>query len=242
MLQNALPAFGLLVLMVLVAWRSSRSRHQIAGLAGHGEPSLRVMNSLASVRSGAVVTVQVGQGAEGVCLVLGVTAGSITALHQLPCPAAPRKHPPRPPLPHRASPACWPRSAIPMHRAERLRHFAGLGLGLAALAGLLLAADPVLAQVAAPVAPAPLPTPVPAARPVRRAAADGGRGPGGTSYSVPVQTLLFFTALSFLPAVLLLMTVHPHRHRALAAAPGPGHAVGALTRWWSACRCSSPCS
>ncbi|MBX3620484.1 MAG: flagellar type III secretion system pore protein FliP [Rhizobacter sp.] len=30
--------------------------------------------------------------------------------------------------------------------------------------------------------------------------------PGGTSYSVPIQTLLFFTALSFLPAVLLLMT------------------------------------
>ena len=33
-----------------------------------------------------------------------------------------------------------------------------------------------------------------------------GQGPGGTSYSVPVQTLLFFTALSFIPAVLLLMT------------------------------------
>jgi flagellar biosynthesis protein FliP len=29
---------------------------------------------------------------------------------------------------------------------------------------------------------------------------------GGTSYSVPVQTLLFFTLLSFLPAMLLLMT------------------------------------
>jgi flagellar biosynthetic protein FliP len=29
---------------------------------------------------------------------------------------------------------------------------------------------------------------------------------GGTSYSVPIQTLLFFTALSFLPALLLLMT------------------------------------
>lgn len=28
----------------------------------------------------------------------------------------------------------------------------------------------------------------------------------GTSYSVPIQTLLFFTALSFVPAVLLLMT------------------------------------
>ena len=29
---------------------------------------------------------------------------------------------------------------------------------------------------------------------------------GGTNFSVPVQTLLFFTALSFLPAILLMMT------------------------------------
>lgn len=33
-----------------------------------------------------------------------------------------------------------------------------------------------------------------------------GSGAGGNSYSVPIQTLLFFTALSFLPAVLLMMT------------------------------------
>ena len=33
-----------------------------------------------------------------------------------------------------------------------------------------------------------------------------GQGPGGASYSVPIQTLLFFTALGFLPAVLLMMT------------------------------------
>nr|WP_231638232.1 flagellar type III secretion system pore protein FliP [Piscinibacter sakaiensis] len=32
------------------------------------------------------------------------------------------------------------------------------------------------------------------------------QGAGGTNYSVPIQTLLFFTALSFLPALLLLMT------------------------------------
>ena len=32
------------------------------------------------------------------------------------------------------------------------------------------------------------------------------QGGGGTNYSVPIQTLLFFTALSFIPAVLLLMT------------------------------------
>ncbi|WP_081699956.1 flagellar type III secretion system pore protein FliP [Candidatus Symbiobacter mobilis] len=35
----------------------------------------------------------------------------------------------------------------------------------------------------------------------------GGAASGGTgSYSVPIQTLLFFTALSFLPAILLMMT------------------------------------
>ena len=33
-----------------------------------------------------------------------------------------------------------------------------------------------------------------------------GTAAGSTSYSVPIQTLLFFTALSLLPAVLLLMT------------------------------------
>ena len=33
-----------------------------------------------------------------------------------------------------------------------------------------------------------------------------GQGAGGTTYSVPIQTLLFFTALGFLPAVLLMMT------------------------------------
>jgi flagellar biosynthetic protein FliP len=33
-----------------------------------------------------------------------------------------------------------------------------------------------------------------------------GSGQGGTNFSVPVQTLLFFTALSFIPAVLLMMT------------------------------------
>ena len=33
-----------------------------------------------------------------------------------------------------------------------------------------------------------------------------GSGTSGTSFSVPIQTLLFFTALSFLPAVLLMMT------------------------------------
>lgn len=33
-----------------------------------------------------------------------------------------------------------------------------------------------------------------------------GSGASGTSFSVPIQTLLFFTVLSFLPALLLMMT------------------------------------
>jgi flagellar biosynthetic protein FliP len=62
-----------------------------------------------------------------------------------------------------------------------------------ALALSVLSAMPVLALAQqAPGAPA-LPLVV-------------AQGAAGTSYSVPIQTLLFFTALSFLPAVLLLMT------------------------------------
>ena len=59
---------------------------------------------------------------------------------------------------------------------------------LAVLAGLALLAGPALAQNNAQ-----LPLII-------------GSGPGGSSYSVPIQTLLFFTALSFLPAILLMMT------------------------------------
>jgi flagellar biosynthesis protein FliP len=61
----------------------------------------------------------------------------------------------------------------------------------AVAAALLLAGSTTLAQGNA--APGGLPLVI-------------GQGAGGTSYSVPIQTLLFFTALSFLPAVLLLMT------------------------------------
>jgi flagellar biosynthesis protein FliP len=77
-----------------------------------------------------------------------------------------------------------------MHLPElRWRH----GARFTAFAALALLAGGALAQGApAPAGPA-LPLMV-------------GQGAGGTSYSVPIQTLLFFTALSFLPAVLLLMT------------------------------------
>lgn len=69
---------------------------------------------------------------------------------------------------------------------------------------LTLLAGAALAQAVpgtAPLTPTPVPQPGGAALPLVI-----GQGAGGNSYSVPIQTLLFFTALSFLPAVLLLMT------------------------------------
>ena len=62
----------------------------------------------------------------------------------------------------------------------------------AAAALLCLPAAAAFAQVA-PVAGPSLPLLV-------------GANGGGSSFSVPIQTLLFFTALSFLPAILLMMT------------------------------------
>lgn len=66
------------------------------------------------------------------------------------------------------------------------------------LLSLLLLALPALAQENAPLSSAQLNT---TQLPLIVAS-----GEGGTSYSVPIQTLLFFTALSFLPAILLMMT------------------------------------
>ena len=67
-------------------------------------------------------------------------------------------------------------------------------LGTALLLVLMSAGSfSALAQTAGPAGNAGLPLMV-------------AQGAGGTNYSVPIQTLLFFTALSFLPSVLLLMT------------------------------------
>lgn len=72
---------------------------------------------------------------------------------------------------------------MPVDAMRRLRRGA-LALGLACVAGLAVAQD-----TAGPGLPLII-----------------GQSAGGSSYSVPVQTLLFFTALGFLPALLLMMT------------------------------------
>jgi flagellar protein FliO/FliZ len=88
MLQNAAPALILLLVMMLVAWMLQRYRRHLPGTARHTGPALQVMNTLALGPQQRVVTLQVGQGESGVCLVLGVAPGGITALHTLPLPAA----------------------------------------------------------------------------------------------------------------------------------------------------------
>ena len=93
MLQNALPAAGLLVLMVLVAWALKRWRQHLPGMPLQAGPSLKVLHSVSLGPQQRVVTLQVGQGADARCLVLGVAPGSINTLHSLPLPADPAPAP-----------------------------------------------------------------------------------------------------------------------------------------------------
>ena len=87
MLQNAAPAIVLLIVMVGIAWLLQRYRRLLPGAAQRAGPALQVLGGVSLGPQQRVVTVQVGQGEQAVCLVLGVAAGSITALHQMPLPA-----------------------------------------------------------------------------------------------------------------------------------------------------------
>ena len=87
MLQNALPAVGLLVLMVLLAWALQRWRKHLPGLVQQDGPALQVLNSVSLGPQQRLVTVRVGQGPDALCLVLGVAPGAINALHSMPLPA-----------------------------------------------------------------------------------------------------------------------------------------------------------
>ncbi|WP_439606147.1 FliO/MopB family protein [Hydrogenophaga sp.] len=87
MLQNAMPALALLALMVGLAFALKWARHRLPGAVGHSGPPMQVLSSLSLGPQQRVVTVQVGQGADRVCLVLGVSPGSVNALHHMPLPA-----------------------------------------------------------------------------------------------------------------------------------------------------------
>ncbi|MFP8779474.1 FliO/MopB family protein [Hydrogenophaga sp. RWCD_12] len=88
MIQNAAPAVVLLIVMVGIAWLLQRYRRHLPGAAHRAGPALQVLGGVALGPQQRVVTVQVGQGEQAVCLVLGVSPGSVTALHQMPLPTA----------------------------------------------------------------------------------------------------------------------------------------------------------
>ena len=88
MLQNAAPAIVLLIVMVGIAWLLQRYRRHLPGAAHRAGPRLQVLGGVALGPQQRVVTLQVGQGEQAVCLVLGVSPGSVTALHQMPLPEA----------------------------------------------------------------------------------------------------------------------------------------------------------
>ena len=78
-----------------------------------------------------------------------------------------------------------------MHELKPLAGLGRPGARPVIAIALMFAAGSALAQAQTP--PATLPLLI-------------GQGSGGGSYSVPIQTLLFFTALGFLPAIILMMT------------------------------------
>lgn len=88
MVQNALPAVLLLIVMIGVAWMLQRYRRHLPGAASQGGPRMQLMSSLSLGPQQRVVTLQLGEGEAGLCLVLGVAPGGITALHSLPLAAA----------------------------------------------------------------------------------------------------------------------------------------------------------
>jgi flagellar protein FliO/FliZ len=89
MFQNALPAVLLLIVMVGVAWVLQRYRRHLPGVLRQSGPALKLLNALPLGPHQRVVTVQVGEGASRVCLVLGVAPGGVTALHSMPMPPEP---------------------------------------------------------------------------------------------------------------------------------------------------------
>ncbi len=89
MWQNAWPALVLLALMVGIAWALKWARGRMPGLPGvpgQQGPALKMLASLPLGPQQRVVTLQVGQGEHATCLVLGVAAGTVSKLHEMPLP------------------------------------------------------------------------------------------------------------------------------------------------------------
>ncbi|WP_137919915.1 flagellar biosynthetic protein FliO [Hydrogenophaga sp. 2FB] len=87
MLQNSIPVLVLLAILVGIAFALKWARRRLPGAAGHNGPPMQLLSSLSLGPQQRVVTMQIGQGDDRVCLVLGVSPGSVNTLHQMPMPA-----------------------------------------------------------------------------------------------------------------------------------------------------------
>ena len=215
-LSSLLWFIAILALIPATLWFLKRTP-----LGGGGSGVMKSIASLPLSTSQRIVTIEVGTGEERRWLVLGITPASITTLHTMAAQAVEAAPTSRPAKSIRPSPRSSAASAATATEptampAERIalaaqrreneelnEHFrrrgsnpkrlAWLGLLVLVAVTLVVVALPAAAQSTSPGGEAGLPLLI-------------GQSAGSTSYSVPVQTLLFFTALSFLPAVLLLMT------------------------------------
>ena len=95
MLQNALPAIGLLMIMVVMALVLKRMRPHLPRVGAQEGPALRVLSSVSLGPQHRMVSVQVGEGPDAVCLLVGVAPGAVQTLHTL--PAASTSAPPSEP-------------------------------------------------------------------------------------------------------------------------------------------------
>lgn len=84
MFQNALPAIGLLVLMMLAAWMLQRWKRHLPGRLGQAGVPMEVTGGLSLGPQHRLVSVRIGQGNEQVHVVLGVAPQGIQAVATLP--------------------------------------------------------------------------------------------------------------------------------------------------------------
>ncbi|QHE88107.1 FliO/MopB family protein [Hydrogenophaga sp. BPS33] len=87
MLQNLTPVLVLLAVLVGIAFALKWARRRLPGAAGHSGPPMQLLSQLSLGPQQRVVTMQIGQGEDRVCLVLGVSPGSVNTLHQMKMPA-----------------------------------------------------------------------------------------------------------------------------------------------------------
>ena len=180
-------ALGLVLFCIILFGMAARK----TGLLGkiRRNPALPIISRTPLGPRTEVVVVQAGNEQ----LVLGVTAQQINLLHKMPAPEAPPESSVHgsDATPNQSSPdkASYPSPDGKMTFREALKRHLPLKMLLACLLpALLLMGDPAFAQVNLP------------------ALTSAANPDGSQTYSLSMQTLLLLTGLSFLPAVILMMT------------------------------------